>query len=385
MTTGANSGRRVVIIGGGIAGLAAALCFARTGAEVQVFEQADELREVGAGLQITPNGGAVLAALGLGAIADQRSISASALLPMDAMTGEVIGRFDLSRLPGQPYRFFHRADLLDLLAEGCERAKVKITLDAKAVEVGETHVRFSNGDTAEGDLIVGADGLHSVVRPILNGEDKPFFTGQVAWRSVVKLPSSQPEVKIWMGAGKHVVTYPLVGGRMNIVAVQERKEWAAEGWNFFDEPDVLREVFSDCHQSLFDLFDQMQTVRRWGLFRHPVAKVWHDHSRAILGDAAHPTLPFMAQGANLALEDAFVMARCLDDDPSVHFGLKAYQAERRSRVNRAIEAANRNAVNYHLTGIKRRVAHAGLRTMAQLTPNLFLGRYDWLYNYDVTA
>lgn len=385
MTTGANKARSVVIVGGGIAGLAAALCFARTGAKVRVYEQAKELKEVGAGLQITPNGAAVLKALGLSEIADKRAIRGAAVQPMDAISGKQVASFDLTRLDGEPYRFFHRADLLDILASGAIQAGVEITTDARAEELGPDYVRFSNDETAQGDLIVGADGLHSVVRQELNGRDAPFFTGQVAWRSVVQVRDAEPVARIWMGPKKHVVTYPLIGGRMNIVAVQERDDWVAEGWHYFDEPSHVRDAFANCAPELKNILDQMQTTRLWGLFRHPVAKVWHDDTRVILGDAAHPTLPFLAQGANLALEDAYVLADQCDRCEDQSTALALYQSARRDRVSRAIEAANANAVNYHLQGVKRTTAHAALGLLSATAPQLFLKRMDWLYGHDVTA
>lgn len=379
------AGLSIAVLGGGVGGLATALAFARRGASVRVFEQTAEMREVGAGLQITPNGAAVLRALGLSQAADHRSIQAAAVVPMDALSGREVTRFDLGQLEGEPYRFFHRADLLDLLAEGCASEGVEIVLSAKAVEVsGSGVVGFEDGTTVEADLVVGADGLHSVTRKMLNGADDPFFTGQVAWRSVVKIKDEEPLARIWMAPNRHVVTYPLIGGRLNVVAIQERKEWAAEGWNFFDEPEELREAFTDCSAELRAVLDQVQTVRLWGLFRHPVATTWHGGKVVLVGDAAHPTLPFLAQGANLAFEDAYVLARAVAEH-GVEAGLAHYQVKRRARVIRAIEAANANATNYHLSGFKRFVAHKGLKTLGFVAPRAFLERLDWLYGFDVTA
>ena len=383
LTTGANSSRRVAIIGGGIAGLAAALSFARTGADVQVFEQAPEITEVGAGLQITPNGASVLAALGLNGA--DRSITAQALWPMDGLSGRVLGRFDLQIGQGHPYRFYHRADLLDLIHQGCLDANVAVHTGHKATEIQGNSVTFKNGHTVEADLIIGADGLHSVVRPLLNGADQPFFTGQVAWRAIVPAQDAEPVARIWMAPKKHVVTYPLKGGRLNIVAVREQSEWAAEGWHHADTPHSLRSAFADCAPALRDILARVDDVRLWGLFRHPVASVWHKGAMAILGDAAHPTLPFLAQGANLALEDAYALAQFTNDTLDLNAALSAYQQARQPRVTRAIEAANANAVNYHLDGIKRIAGQTAIQAIARTAPQLFLRRFDWLYRYDVGA
>ena len=380
-----NKARTVAVIGGGIAGLTAGLCFARTGAKVTVYEQADELKEVGAGLQVTPNGAAVLRGLGLDGEADRLGLRARNLTPIDAVSGRPIARFDLTRLGGEPYRFFHRADLLGLLATACDAEGVRIVTSARIESADpDGQITLAGGATVRADLVLGADGIHSKLRPVLNGTDAPFFTGQVAWRSVVQMPNPPAEAQIWMAPGQHVVTYPLIGNRLNIVAVQERSEWAAEGWNFFDSPEVLQAAFASCAPRLRDILGQVQTTRLWGLFRHPVAPVWAKGVSAILGDAAHPTLPFLAQGANLALEDAWVLAALCNRSSSVDDALSRYQSIRAPRVARAIRTANANAVNYHLSGLKRTAAQTGLRTLGAVAPNLVLRRFDWLYGYDVT-
>jgi len=382
----ANATRKVAVLGGGLAGLAAALAFRQQGADVTVFEQANELKEVGAGLQITPNGAVVLRALGLEPMAAVTGLAALAVVPFDALTGRTVARFDLTHLDGPPYRLFHRADLLAMLADACEAAGVAIRTSAKVDALhGDGSFTLANGQSHSADIVVGADGIKSRARPSINGPDAPFFTGQVAWRSVVSFPDAAAESRIWMAPGRHVVTYPLSGGRLNIAAVQERKDWAAEGWDFFDAPEVVQAAFADCAPELRDILARIQTVRLWGLFRHPVAAKWHRGNRVILGDAAHPTLPFLAQGANLALEDAWALASACGAEADLPQALARFEAARKPRVTRAIAAANANAVNYHLSGARRVVAHAGLTTLGRVAPRAFLRRLDWLYGYDVTA
>jgi salicylate hydroxylase len=358
----------VTIVGGGIGGLTVALALARHGARVVLHERAAEFTDIGAGVQITPNGAAVLAALGLNAALDRVAVVAQAVCPVDAVSGRRVARFDLSTLKGQPYRFIHRADLIEVLARACAKSGVDLRLGSAFVP-----------ELPHDGLLIGADGLHSALRPILNGPEEPFFTGQVAWRAVVQA-DSPPEARIWMAPGRHVVTYPLRGGMLNIVAVREQTDWAAEGWSHADDPATLRAVFADTCPELQGLLGQVTETRKWGLFRHEVAGVWHGDGIALLGDAAHPTLPFLAQGANLAIEDAWVLASCLDRG----LGLPAYQVLRRARVIRAVEAANANARNYHLAGVRRVVAHAGLRAVGAVAPGAFLRRMDWLYGRDVT-
>ena len=378
-----NQSRDIAIIGGGIGGLTAALAFARRGANVTVYEQAPALIEVGAGLQITPNGARALNALGIDKALDASGIAARAVVAMDAMGGGEIARFDVSgQMP--PYRFYHRAALIDILARSCEAAGVKVQLGARVMALNTDGSFQVNGADVRPTLTIGADGLRSVVRGTLNKPAEPFFTGQVAWRALVRTDKIDPVACIWMAPGRHMVTYPLSGGRLNIVAVQERSQWADEGWHHTDDPGNLRMAFADCGWAVKSILGDVEEVNLWGLFRHPVAENWQNGRVAILGDAAHPMLPFLAQGANLAIEDAFTLARCCDEEPSLEAGLRRYQDRRRARVVKAIKAANRQARRYHLGGVQRSIAHAGLRMMGQLAPTAFLNRLGWLYDHDVT-
>ncbi|KQI72657.1 monooxygenase [Loktanella sp. 5RATIMAR09] len=379
-----NQSRDIAVIGGGIGGLTAALAFARSGANVTVYEQAPALTEVGAGLQITPNGARALDALGLAQALAASGVTAEAVVPMDAMSSKEITRFDLTT-QSPHYRFYHRAALIDILARGCDGAGVTVKLGAQVTALYPDGSFETNGETVRPALTVGADGIHSVVRRAINKPSDPFFTGQVAWRATIKSDRTDPVARIWMAPGRHMVTYPLLGGRLNIVAVQERSQWAKEGWHHADDPGNLRMAFADCGWDAKSILSKVDDARLWGLFRHPVAANWHSGAIAILGDAAHPTLPFLAQGANLAIEDAYTLARCCDEDAAIEAGLRSYQAKRRARVVRAIEAANKNARKYHLGGVQRMVAHAGLRTLGKMAPAAFLNRMSWLYDHDVTA
>ena len=377
-----NAGRDVAIIGGGIGGLTAALGFARTGANVTVHEQAPALTEVGAGIQITPNGARALQ--GLGVALDGASITAQAVMPMDGLTGRAVTRFDVS---GQqpPYRFIHRAALIDLLAQACAAAGVTVRLGAQITEVRPDGSFLSGGEEVRPDLTVGGDGVRSVMRGMINRTAEPFFTGQVAWRAVIPQHDAEPVARIWMLPGRHVVTYPLPDGFLNVVAVQQRRQWAGEGWHHTDDPGNLRQAFADASWDIKGVLGAVEHCNLWGLFRHPVAEHWWAGSIAILGDAAHPTLPFLAQGANLAIEDAYVLARSCNEHAGLEDGLRAYQEARRPRVIRAIGAANANAVKYHLSGVSRSVAHLGLGVIGRVAPGAFMRRLDWLYDHDVTV
>lgn len=383
-------GLRAVVIGAGIGGLAVARALALRGADVTVLEQAAAITEVGAGLQVSPNGMAVLRALGLDRDLVEASMQARAVCLHNHRGAQVV-RLDLTRLPDPAYHFVHRADLIDLLADGAREAGVKIRLLQRVTGIdagAQPVVHVANGTTLAADLVVGADGLHSCLRPLLNGPATPFFTGQVAWRTVVPNTDNRgPEAWVHMGPGRHLVSYPLRGGTaLNIVAVQERKAWADEGWNHTDDPANLRAAFADFGPSVRAMLDPVTEVRLWGLFRHPVAPVWQRDHLALLGDAAHPTLPFLAQGASMALEDAWVLADALARSDSITAGLAAYQIRRESRVRRVIAAANGNAWKYHIGFAPLRLAaHTVMRLGGQLAPDRMMRQFDWLYTHDVTA
>ncbi|MCG6904039.1 MAG: FAD-dependent monooxygenase [Rhodobacter sp.] len=367
--------RRVVVVGAGVAGLAVATALAQRGARVCVLEQAARIAEVGAGLQISPNGAAVLAALGLGDALRAGGVLNRAVELRDYARGRPVLRLDLARHHSGPHPFvlIHRARLIGLLETAARNAGVEFRL-------GET----ADPATLDAPLVIGADGVKSATRRLLNHESEPFFTGQVAWRAVIR-DDAVPEAHVYMGPGRHLVTYPLSDGLRNIVAVEERAQWAQEGWNHTDDPANLRAAFTGFAPEVLDWLEQVETVNLWGLFRHPVAPRWCDARRVLAGDAAHPTLPFLAQGANLALEDAWVLADCLNRLPQAE-ALAAYQAGRQPRVARAIRAANGNARNYHLRNrLVRGLAHGALRLGGRILPQAPLKRFAWLYDHDVTG
>ncbi len=380
---------KIAVVGGGISGLAVARALALRGASVTVLEQAGEITEVGAGLQISPNGFAVLDALGLGDDLARVSVRGEAVSLRDYRKAEVL-RLDLTRLQNRNYFFVHRADLIDVLARGAREAGVQIRLLQQVSEVipgMPPTIRLKNGSDMHPDLVIGADGLHSRVRVALNGADKPFFTRQTAWRAVVPNSDKIGSVaRVHMGPGRHVVSYPLRDGALlNIVAVQERADWVDEGWHHADNPDNLRAAFADFGSEVQDMLARVTEVRLWGLFRHPVAPRWTGENTTILGDAAHPTLPFLAQGACMGLEDAWALADELANTDDIAVGLAAYQQRRHARASRVIDAATGNAWKYHLGFPPLRLAaHTALRLGGALMPDRLMHQFDWLYLHDET-
>ncbi|MEI4262980.1 FAD-dependent monooxygenase [Roseovarius sp. D0-M9] len=367
----------IAIIGAGIGGLAAARACALRGARVTVYEQAAEISEVGAGLQVSPNGFAVLRGLGLGDAVRASGVQGGAVALHDYRRGPVV-RLDLTQLATRDYWFLHRADLIEILHRGALEAGVHIALGT----------RVADPAALEADLVIGADGLHSVVRKALNGTLAPFFTRQVAWRATVPHDGSRMgEARVHMAPHRHLVSYPLRGGtQLNLVAVEERSGWTEESWSAAGDPEELRARFADFGADVQAMLARVETVGKWGLFRHPVAPIWGQGRLTVLGDAAHPTLPFMAQGASLALEDAWVLADALATWPDLAASLGAYQSAREGRARRVVEAANGNAWKYHISFKPlRAAAHLSLKLGGAIAPARMMRRFDWIYGHDVTG
>ena len=381
-----------IVIGGGIGGLTAAVALSRRGMPVTVLEQSPQITEVGAGLQISPNGMAVLRALRLDAqLIERGAVRAEAVELRDYRAGNRVARLNLMRgKSARPYLFVHRADLIDTLRGAAKRNNVSIELGAKvaAVHPGETpSLALEVGGQRRAEMIVDASGIHSKTRALLNGPDAAKFSGQVAWRAVIPNHFDHPpEAHVAMGPGRHLVSYPLRGGKLiNLVAVEERDDWAPEGWSLADDPANLRRAFDGFGGRAAEMIAAVKTCTLWGLHLHPVAPLWYKDGAVLMGDAAHPTLPFLAQGANMALEDAWVLADQVLGLPRAK-ALPRYQELRHARVTRVIRTAQGNAARYHLRpGPARTIAHLGLRVASTVAPAAMTGAFNWLYQHDVTA
>ncbi|WP_170505601.1 FAD-dependent monooxygenase [Ruegeria arenilitoris] len=380
------NGLKFNVIGGGIGGLAASLALRQRGAQVTVLEQAPALTEVGAGLQISANGMAVLRALNvLGDNPEGGQLSHGTIL-RDYRKGRVI-----SRIPAPaagPTYYYHRADLLDLLRRAALKAGVTIQLGAQVAQVlqhpAEAEIVLSDGERLRCDCVIAADGGRSTIRPTLNGPEAPQFTHQVAWRATIPLSEREemPCASLTMGPGRHVVTYPLRDQQlMNVVAIEERSDWQEEGWRLQGDPNDLRARFADFGGPVGHILSDVTETHLWALFLRPVTQSWQAGQLALLGDAAHPTLPFMAQGACLALEDAWIMARSFEEQSDMTQALAAYETRRRPRAKRVVAAAGANARNFHLRGPMRLAAQMVLMAVG---PRLSK-KYEWIYAYDPTA
>jgi len=390
---------RALVAGAGIAGLSAALALARSGYEAIVFERAKELAEFGAGLQITPNASRILRKLG---------VLEAALYFGTEPKAVVIRRgsddAELSRLPladagarwGAPYFIIHRADLQRALAESCQAtAGVDLRLGFEVAGVAETPTGVSLGlkrgllaIQENGDFAIGADGLRSRLRERI-GFGKPeevTFSGRVAFRATVParaLPAtfSAPLVNLRLGGRAHLVHYPLRNGSVvNIVATIEAGWRGTPGeapWDGEADLDALKRAFASWSRESRDLLAQAEGWRAWPLYVRPPIATYASGRVALVGDAAHPMVPFLAQGAGQAIEDAGALARCLEGAADIPAALAAYSASRALRAGRVQRDALSQARIYHMSGP---LALARDLTMRALGPERLLQRYDWIYS-----
>ncbi|MEL6530780.1 MAG: FAD-dependent monooxygenase [Pseudomonadota bacterium] len=393
--------KKVVVAGGGIGGLCSALCFHRFGWDVEVLEQAPALKEVGAGIQISPNGVKVLRAIGL-----EDTVSANAFVPQSTQirggrSGKLIGTVRLGshieERHGAPYWHIHRADLIAALEQAIElRQPGAIRTNASVTRYEQTDdaVRavLAEGDVVQGDLLVGADGIRSIIRQQMLGPSKPRFTGNVAWRAVVPVDrlgqfTPPPTASVWVGEGRHAVTYLLRRGTLaNIVGVVERSDWKAEGWMEQGTKQAALNDFAGWHPIVRTILEQADAHYCWALFDREPLNRWGDGRVVLLGDACHPMLPFMAQGAVMAMEDAFVLARELSSASATSGGIAQYYRARRNRTARVQRTARDNAGIFHRrSSLGKLAAYAPLWLASKALPTALDQRYDWIYGHDVTA
>ncbi|MEM8979570.1 MAG: FAD-dependent monooxygenase [Pseudomonadota bacterium] len=383
------STKKIAIVGGGVAGLASALGLVQRGAEVTLYEQAPAITEVGAGLQISPNGHKVIADLGLTEALDAVSLPGLATQLFDHKARMVV-QVDL---PTSGYRYVHRAKLIEILEQAYRGAggSVQTGLFVRHIDVrtGQLHFMDELGDSLgtspSYDFVLAATGLKSLARDQINQGADPRFSKQVAWRAVIEETGQPtPEGAVYMGPGRHIVSYPLAAGLRNLVAVEARGTWTEDGWSHQGDLDAFRAAFADFEGPVPGWLEAVKQVHCWGLFLRPVAQRWFEGRMALLGDAAHPTLPFLAQGANLALEDAWMIRRALEHDPHYGEAFARFEAARKPRVARVIKMAGQNARNFHFGWPLQGPAHAVLKAAHKLRPDALARRLAPIYDYDVT-
>jgi salicylate hydroxylase len=390
--------RTIIIAGAGIGGLTAALALAEAGFRVVVFEQAPRLQETGAGLQLSPNAARVLLEFGLGESLKPALVAPNALRVRAAGSGADLLRIALgehARLRyGAPYWVVHRADLQSaLLRAVTDHPDITLALGRKvedfAIHPHGVTVQTVQRDTAEetsATALIGADGLWSNVRRRLGDEVPPRFAGHVAWRSTISATEVNPEfrepyINLWLGPDAHLVHYPVrAGDAINIVAIA-RDTWQQPGWTTESKPAEVLARFDSRHWSsrARELLAVPQRWAKWALFDRPALTRWGHGPVTLLGDAAHPMLPFLAQGAAMAIEDAAVLTRCIGRPPTEPTAaLRAYEAQRSPRTANVQRSARQNAMLYHWRGPLGRLRDKLLTALGG--ENLLL-RYDWIYDW----
>lgn len=391
--------KSIAIVGGGIGGLAAALALIRRGIEVEVYEQAPELKELGAGVQISSNGTRVLYALGLGKTIERVGVVVAGKEIRLWSTGQTWKLFDLGAISveryGFPYMMFHRGDLHAALLDAIRRERpdaihlgckcVGLTQDADGVAL-----QFENGETARAALAIGADGVQSRLRAALFGADRPEFTGIVAWRVLVPRERVPAGMKLdvgtnWVGPGGHVVHYPVRGGALlNLVGLLERDDWRVESWTVQGSTDEFVHDFRNWHPDIHAMIRAGDVPYKWALFSRPPMPAWTLGRVTLLGDACHSMLPMLAQGAVMALEDGMVLARSVAKHGIAPQALLAYEAARRERANRAVAGSAENARRFHNPDLAH-AAGAEAYVTREWQEEKVKQRYEWLFTYDATS
>ena len=387
---------KVLIAGAGIGGLTAALAALRRGFDVEVYEQAPELREVGAGLQLSANGTRVLYELGVGEALKAHSCEAAGKEIRLWNTGETWKLFDLGKVSieryGYPYFTVYRPDLLEVLLAAIGRDRIH--LGAKCVGLSQDADRVTleldGGTTACGDCLIGADGVHSQVRQSLFGGDRPQFTGIVVWRGIVpmeKLPKHMARMvgSNWVGPGAHVVHYPLRAGKvMNFVGALERSDWQVESWSARGTTEELAADFAGWHDDIQALIRNIPAPYKWALMTRPPMERWSVGRVTLLGDACHSMVPFLAQGAVMAIEDGFVLARALSGSGDVPVALLKYENARRERTRKAVEGSAANIGRFHHPALAD-PAKARDYVAREWAGQNVAERYEWLFRYDAAT
>jgi salicylate hydroxylase len=387
---------KIIVAGAGIGGLSAAIAFSKAGFEVEVCERAGALREVGAGLQLSPNAMKALDALGCAEAAEAVSSEPDALELRIGKTGAKVFSIPVGKAArkryGAPYLHIHRADLVEILRRAAEFAGVRIRLGGRVaayvLEGEELRIGLDNGTITTGDLLVGADGIRSTVRKQMLGDDHARFTGAVAWRILAPAqacPDLPNSAIVWAGSRMHAVTYRIrKGALINFVGVIEEADWREESWDQQGDSAQLLKAFKGWDERVTRIIRGAESCHRWALFDRDPLPRWSDKRVTLLGDACHPMPPFQAQGAAMAIEDAVVLGKLLAAEGVSDTALKRYEDQRKPRTTKVLASARSNMGVFHRSNPLTQAATYGpMRIADRFLPGFVHSRQDWIYGFDV--
>ena len=383
----------VIIVGAGIGGLVSALCLHKKGYKVEIYEQVGILSELGAGIQLSPNATRVLNHLDLFEDLEPYIFEPNSFPFLNYSSGNVITERKLGEAIkndfNSPNYDIHRADLQRVLLNKIEAENIDVHTSMKVTSVGNNkNSAFIEveGKEIEADLVIGADGIHSKVSDSLFGKKEIVFTGNVAWRMLIPvnlLPKNLilPDTTVWLGPNKHFVTYHVNGGKnLNCVCLVEQDGWLNESWSEKGDIEELKRIYKGWNRTIRTLLEHADsnTLYRWALHDRPPMRQWSKGKIIVLGDAAHPMLPFLAQGAAMAIEDGAVLANFIDNFDDIDEALNQFEKIRKPRTSYVQSAARRNAKVFHLSGL------------AAILRNLVMGYvgnkiFNKLYSYDALS
>ena len=386
-----SSNCRIAIVGGGLAGLAAANALKTVGIAAEVFEAAPALGEIGASVNTSPQAVKALGAIGVGKKIAAVGHLSPGTYTRNMQTGEFLDfndRREAAKRYGAPYYSFHRADLLDTLASGLDHSTIHLGHRLASIEEmsDRTVLSFANGARVDAEFLIGADGVRSVIRQALYGADNPTYSGQMVWRALLKAEDVPREAlephghTQWVGPGCHFIAYYIRGGKLvNVVTQQDTDAWVEEGWSIRGDPDDMRRSFPDPEPRLAKLLSVITECSKWGLFTRPITGNWGRGRIQLIGDSAHAMVPSAGQGACQAFEDAYVLGRWLEAcaDP-----VDAFANFRRIRIPRVhgvqrLSLANNRFKHMH-DSLKQKEAMASGK-------GGFHGKNDWVWGYDPVA
>ena len=384
---------KILIVGAGIGGLVSALCLNKKGYEVEIYEQSEVLSELGAGVQLSPNATRVLDYLKLTDDLKPHVFEPRSFQFLNYKTEKIISKRELGLKIQDDFGFpnfdVHRADLQKVLLNKVEEEGIKILTNMKVIDVGneenKAYIKI-NEEKIKADIVIGADGIHSIVREKIFEKKESSFTGNVAWRMLIPVDSLPrdlilPDTTVWLGPKKHFVSYHVSGGKnLNCVCLVEQDGWTNESWSERGNIEDLREVYNGWNQTIETLLKiaNPNTLYRWALHDRPPMKQWSKGRIILLGDAAHPMLPFLAQGAAMAIEDGAVLADCISSYEDNEKSLKYFEQIRKPRTSFVQLAARRNAKILHFSGL------------AAFFRNMVIGYagnkiFNKLYSYDALS